>query len=296
MKKKIFLILSLGLCFFVLVGAGCKNKNTGKLKVATTIFPLFDITKNIAGDKIGVVQILPLGASPHTFELTSAKAKELQNVSDIFMIGYGIDNWASSVKDTIGNVNLITVDKNINLRTAKGDEGLPEYGNKDPHYWLSINNAKEIALTIEQELERLDPANAQYYKNNLDNYLPKLDTLKNDINNDFENLSSRKLVTFHDAWEYFAYEFNLQIVATFEPFPGSEPTPKYLQDLSNTVKNENVRAIFSEPEFSNNVIQPFVNDVGLQLYILDAEGNYYGNSYIDNMNGNAKIMKEGLNQ
>jgi len=293
--KKAYLVCILLVCFFVLIGAGCKKQNNnGKIRVATTIFPLFDITKNITGDKIDVIQILPLGASPHTFELTSAKAKELQGVFDIFMVGFGIDNWASSVKETVGNVNVVSVDNNINLRTAKGDEGLPEYGNKDPHYWLSIDNAKEISRTIEQELEKIDPANSQYYKDNLDQYLAKLDGAKNNISNDLKDINSRKLVTFHDAWEYFANEFNLDIVATFEPFPGSEPTPKYLQDLSNTVKKENVKAIFSEPEFSNETIKPFVNDVGLQLYILDAEGNYYGNSYIENMEGNAKVIKEAL--
>ncbi|MDD3887543.1 MAG: metal ABC transporter substrate-binding protein [Patescibacteria group bacterium] len=292
--KKVYLVCILLICFFVLIGAGCKKESNGKLRVAVTIFPLFDITKNIAGDKIDVIQILSVGASPHTFELTTAKTKELQNVSDIFMIGYGIDNWASSVKKTVGNVNVVTVDKNIDLRTAEGDEGLPEYGNKDPHYWLSIDNAKEISKTIEQELEKIDPVNSQYYKDNLDQYLAKLDEAKKNIDSDLKNINFRKLVTFHDAWEYFADEFDLDIVATFEPFPGSEPTPKYLQDLSNTVKKENVKAIFSEPEFSNETIKPFVNDVGLQLYILDAEGNYYGNSYIENMEGNAKIMREAL--
>lgn len=294
MRKIFFLTLSLILCFFVLAGIGCQKQTKGKIKVATTIFPIFDITKNITGNKIDVIQILPPGSSPHTFELSIAKAKELQDTSDIFMIGYGIDNWASTVKDAIGNVNLVTVDKNINLRTAEGDEGLPEYDNKDPHYWLSIENAKEISRTIEKELEKIDPVNSQYYQDNLDQYLVKLDEAKNNISNDFKDIDSRKLVTFHDAWEYFADEFNLDIVATFEPFPGSEPTPKYLQDLSNSVKNENVKAIFSEPEFSNETIKPFVNDVGLKLYILDAEGNYYGNSYIENMEGNAKIMKEAL--
>ncbi len=298
MRKKTALILFLFLVFVVVAGTGCKTKKleNNKIKVAATIFPLFDIIKNIAGDKINVIQILPAGASPHTFELTTAKGKELQNASDIFMIGYGIDNWASSVKEAIGDVNVVTVDKNINLKTAKGDEGQAQYGNKDPHYWLSLDNAKEISKTIEQELERIDPNNSKYYQDNLNNYLQKLDVSKNKINKDLKDVKSRKLVTFHDAWEYFADEFNLDIVATFEPFPGTEPTPKYLRDLSNTVRNENVKAIFSEPEFSNETIKPFVNDAGLQLYILDAEGNYYGNSYIENMEGNAKIIKEALSQ
>lgn len=300
MKKKIkwliviliIILISLGVYF--LINNNQKKLKGNKIKVATTIFPLFDITKNIAGDKIDVIQILPIGASPHTFELTATKAKELQGVSDIFMIGLGLDNWASTVKDISNDVNLVTVDKNIKLKIADGDEGLPEYDNKDPHYWLSIDNAKEISKTIEQELERIDHANAQYYKDNMDKYLVKLDETKNKINNNFKDLNSRKLVTFHDAWEYFADEFGLQVVASFEPFPGSEPTPKYLQKLSNTVKKEQVKAIFSEPEFSNNVIKPFVDDVGLELFVLDAAGNYYGNSYIENMEGNAKIIKKAL--
>jgi len=300
MKKEIkwlvsiLLIILISLGVYFLINNKQKKLKNNNIKVAATIFPLFDITKNIAGDKIDVIQILPIGASPHTFELTAAKAKELQGISDIFMIGLGLDNWVSAVKDVSSDINLITVDKNIKLRTANGDEGLPEYDNKDPHYWLSTDNAKEISKTIEQELERIDYANAQYYKDNMNKYLVKLDEVKNKINDDLKDLNSKKLVTFHDAWEYFADEFGLQVVASFEPFPGSEPTPKYLQNLSNTVKKEQVKAIFSEPEFSNNTIKPFVNDVGLELYVLDAAGNYYGNSYIENMEGNAKIIKEAL--
>jgi len=294
MKKILFLFVVLVVGGIVFLGAGCKKQNTGKLKVAATIFPIFDITKNIAGDKIEVIQILPAGASPHTFELTAQKAKDLQGVKDIFMIGYGLDNWTSSVKDAIGNVNLVTVDKNINLLQANSDEGSLQYGNKDPHYWLSLDNAKIIAANVEEELIKIDPKNADYYKNNLDNYQKQLDIAKNNINQTLSNLTSRKLVTFHDAWEYFTKEFNLQIAATFEPFPGSEPTPKYLENLTNTIKNQNIKAVFSEPEFSNDVFQQFVNDLGVKLFVLDPEGNALGNSYIQSMENNAKVMKEGL--
>ena len=165
------------------------------------------------------------------------------------------------------------------------------------HYWLSILNAKKIVENIKNELTGIDPGNADVYKENLDNYLVELDKLENDLRVRLADVKTRKMVTFHNAWQYFADEFDLDIVVTFEPFPGKEPTAKYLEELNKVVKEDNIKVIFSEPQMSNDVLKPFAKDLGLELFVLDPLGGDEGrDSYIETMEYNGNILFEALNK
>lgn len=297
MRKKFVLILFLFLVFVIAIGSGCKTKNheAGKIKVAATIFPISDIIKNVAGDKIEVINILPAGASPHTFEVTPKQIKELADVKVIFMIDHGLDDWVKKVKDSVPNATLVNVDQNINLlRMGNEEESIT---GKDPHYWLNAANAKIIAENINNSLAEIDSKNSEYYNNNFNNYLFELDKLDLDIKEELKDLQTRNIVTFHEAWGYFAKAYDLKVEATIEPFPGKEPTIQYLEDLNKIVKDNNVKVIFSEPQLSNETIKPFVNDLGLKLYVLDPIGGVEGrNSYVEMMKYNAQTFKEALNQ
>jgi len=294
-------ILIISLLFIpLLMVQGCSKASktsTGKKKIAATIFPLYDIARNIAGDKVEVVEILPPGASPHTYELTPRQVKQLQGVSVVFGIGHDLDNWADTLVDTLPDVRKIVVDEGIHLKEflAHEEHGAHEHKGANPHYWLSVENGKTIAENIARELMRIDAANESYYRANLEAYLTDLDNLKRDISDRFDTLSDKKIITFHDAWFYFANEFGLEMVGTFEPFPGKQPTPRYLAELQETAKRNNVRAIFSEPQLSNEAIASFVSDIGLELYVLDPLGGVEGrDSYIKLFNYNADVITKAL--
>lgn len=304
--KKLFSIFFVLILIFVIVsGAGCKIKKPAfvdtsagrqeseKIKVAGTIFPISDIIKNVAGDKVEVINILPAGASPHTFELTPKQIKELSGVKAIFVINYGLDNWMEKIKDSVPGAELVVVDQGINL-LRMGNEEESTTG-KDPHYWLSVFNAKIIAENINNSLVEIDSKNSEFYNNNLNNYLSELDKLDLDIKEELKDLKTRNIVTFHEAWGYFAKAYGLKVEATVEPFPGKEPTIQYLEDLNKIIKDNNIKVIFSEPQLSNETIKPFVNDLGLKLYVLDPIGGVEGrNSYVEMMKYNAKVFREAL--
>jgi zinc transport system substrate-binding protein len=170
-----------------------------------------------------------------------------------------------------------------------GHEGL------NPHYWLSVENGKAIAGNIARELIRIDPADEGSYRANLEAYLASLDTMKEDIAERLGTLPDKKIITFHNAWFYFANEFGLEIVGTFEPFPGKQPTPRYLADLQETARRNNVRAVFSEPQLSNEAIGSFVSDIGLELYVLDPLGGVEGReSYRELFHYNADVIAKAL--
>ena len=162
-------------------------------------------------------------------------------------------------------MTLKTVDQGINILSSTD----PEDKGINPHYWLSVINAKIITQNIADELSLIDPQNKDYYQNNASAYIVKLNAVQTEVSNQLKDLKTRNLVTFHNAWPYFAKEFNLTVLASFEPFPGKEPTPQYLKNLQMQIKDYKVKAIFAEEQFSSQTIEAFAADLGLKIYTLN---------------------------
>jgi zinc transport system substrate-binding protein len=298
MRKPILISL---LLLTLIWSQGCSVAPPGgpeKQKVAATIFPLCDIAGNIAGARAEVIQILPPGASPHTYELTPRQVKQLQGVLVVFSVGHGLDNWADALVDTLPGVKTMVVDDGVHLKefpSSKENREEHRHAGENPHYWLSIDNGKSIAKNIGRELIRIDPAGESYYRANLEAYLAKLDKVKQEAEARITSLPDKKMVTFHDAWFYFAEQYGLEIVGTFEPFPGKQPTPRSLAELQDKAREHKVKAVFSEPQLSNEAIASFVKDLGLSLHVLDPLGGIEGrNSYIELMEYNTNVIAEAL--
>lgn len=310
----IFVIIAGGIIAWLLIGNQKPTSDTtDRLTVGATIFPLYDIAREIAGDQADVLQILPSGASPHTYELTPADIKRLEKAQIIFKIGEGLDDWINNISDSLGGVQFVEADEGITLRTTAdehddadavaedheegADEGEHTHDGNDPHYWLSVVNAQIIAATIADELSRLDPDRADQYATNLTNYTAALTTLKADVQSSLASLDDPALITFHDSYRYFAAEFGLDIVGVFELTPGAEPTPQQLTELHALVDEHNITALFSEPQLSDAVIRPFANDTELPVYELDPLGGVNGRqSYIELIQYNADTIVNAYQQ
>ncbi len=305
MKK----VIAGSIIFFLMLLQGCDKgppADSTAPTVAATIFPLQDIATNIAGDRLEVAAILRPGASPHTYTLAPRQVREFRNVKVVFSIGGGLDDWVDALIETLPDAKKVVVDRGIHwkqsgLAGVRVDEhkhaGGDSHNHKEanPHYWLSISNGKIIAATIAEELIRLNPEDEDYYSANLKEYLSQLDVLRIKIAEKIDRLPNKKMLTFHDAWIYYAEEFGLEIVGAFEPFPGKQPTPRYLADLQEKVKRHKVTALFSEPQLSNETIAPFVADMGLKLAVLDPLGGIEGrNSYIELLTYNTDVIVETL--
>lgn len=273
-----------------------EKESSDKIKVGATIFPIYDMTRKIGGDKIDVVRILPAGASPHTFELTSSKIRELQGSVAVFKIG-GIDDWVDGVSESL-NLEKISLREGINIKNysvmmigEEEEEGL----SGDPHYWMTMPNAKIMAREIMGRISAIDPDNAVYYSDNLANFEREADMADAEIRYILKDVRGGSLIAFHGAWNYFAEEYGLKVAASFEPSPGKEPAVAHLKALSDLVVKEKIKVIFSEPAFSDDLIKSFMNDLGLKLYVLYPEDSATGeDSYIGTMIANAKIIAAGL--
>ena len=310
--------------------SGEKENIEEKQKVAATIFPLYDITKTIAGDKFEVVLLTPPGASPHSFEPQPSLIKKLTNAEIIFAIGHGPDHWTEKITNSL-EIPVITVDKNINLLESKkndhkdkkendihdnhkdehedthnehADEHKGEtedehdehnHGTIDPHYWLSTKNAEQIAFNIAEELARLDADNADIYLKRAEAYQKELQVLRVALQKQIEAYDNRNVVVLHDAWNYFADEFGLNIVGSFKSLVGEDPSPKHLVHLGEEVQDKNVSMIFIEPQLSSSIVKAFAKDYDLGIATMDPVGGMEERkSYIDLMRYNVTQVTNSL--
>lgn len=305
------ILISIGLVAIVVIGSiGLlqlinRPEQATSPKVAATEFPLYDIVRNVAGEGVDVVLILEPGISPHTFDATPAQIRAISGSQAVFAIGHGLDNWAVPLATAAGVPEVITVDREITFLPATieyhhdeaGEETTDEHTGAesvDPHYHLAIPNAIKISGQVRDELSRLFPDQAATFSANFDLYATDLAVAQDDLEATLAPVTQRDIATFHNAWQYFARSLNLRIVTVFEEFPGKESTPAYLAEFGQQIRENNVRVIFAEPQFSTAALEPIARDLGVRLSTLDEVGGVPGRmSYIELMRYNAaQIAKE----
>lgn len=300
MIRRNAILLSLGgtillLILMAVLFAPRSEEDTTKretLEVAATIYPIYDITRTIMGQRGRAHLLIPPGASPHTFELSPSTMTRLLKVKAVFKIGYGLDDWTDKITENIPGVEIVTVDTGIAVHKAT----VQNHGTFDPHYWLDLRNARHIAENIYHKITERDPSNRPYYAQNLQRLIDQLIGADTQIRDGFAALPHRKIITFHDAWYYFADAYGLEVVATFAPSPGKEPMPQDLKNITDAVHRHAMTALFSEPQLSTRILIPFADDLGLTIYTLDPIGGTDHESYVERMRRNAEVIVRALQQ
>lgn len=208
----------------------------------------------------------------------------------VFAIGHGLDNWAAQIANVARGSQVVVVDHGINLRTFKD-------GTTDPHYWLHFGNARKIADNIAGAMTAIDPAHAQTYLENAGGYKQKLAAEESKLHELLNPARGIPILTFHDAWFYFAEDFGLAIEGTFEPAAGEEPTPRYLAELQRRIKAGRIDIIFVEPQLSTGLLKAFAQDNKVRIAELDPLGGAQGRmTYLALMDFNANAVRRALHE
>jgi ABC-type Zn uptake system ZnuABC Zn-binding protein ZnuA len=274
------------LAVLLLLSAGAARGEAKKpMLLAATIFPAADIVRRVAGPDARVIQVLPPGASPHTFDLSPGQVRQLQDVRLVFKIG-GVDDWIDGVAESLPRATMVTLDKDIALQPAR-EEGHGHDGHgagrdlvNDPHYWLSAANGAIMARTVARALSAYDPGHAGRYQANYQRLARELSALHDELQHELSILTNRHMIVFHDGWRYFASAYGLEIVAVFQAAPGRDPTPRELQGLYAQARRLRIKAVFSEPQLPASSLQPLLQDLGLRMVVLDPlGGSAAGDSY-----------------
>ncbi len=250
-------------------------------KVAVTIYPFYDIVKEVVGDKFEVILIVPPGAEPHNFELKPQDILKLRGTKIIFSNGLIIDDWTKNLTQNLKSTKVISLYQNVDLI------------DQDPHFWLSIENMKKVAQKVTEEMGNFDPQNKDYYEKNLENVLNKLNELSKFAQNESKNFSSRYLITQHNAFRYLAQELNLNIVGFLEG-SNKEITPTELQKIIDAIRVLGIKAIFKEPGEESNLLKTLAKEFNLKIHELDPIEGKSGLNYFDAYRKNIETLKEAL--
>lgn len=271
---------------------------SSELTFTATIAPLADIARNIAGSETDVIQLIPNGASPHSYNLTPQAVADLQDTKTLFIIGHSLDDWSARPAATAASVPVTIVDTNIELHEfgeeeeehKEKDGHKHEAGSVDPHYWLTVPNAKIIAANIARTMAQYDPDRAEVYQNNLATYLEELDKLEGELQAQAAAAPQKHFIARHDAWSYFAEHYGFELVATYEPVEGHEPSVADLQNLGALSRQYGITTFYAEPQKRSDAAIRFLEEeLGLEIKILDAEG---GASYIELMRFNMRQLTQ----
>lgn len=275
---------------------GDKKVDDGKLKIVTSFYPMYLTTINIVGDTEGVEVInmtKPQTGCLHDYQLTTEDMKTLET-ADIFVVnGLGMENFLEKVIAERKNLKIVDASNSDEIFVLKdGDE-------INPHVWLSITYAMAQLKSIQRQLCEIDPAHADNYKKNALNYLNELTALRDEMHLALDNLPHKDIVTFHEAFPYFATEFKLNIAGVIEREPGTEPAPQELAEIIKVINGLPVKILFAEPQFSPKVAETIARETGATLSMLDpittGEAKIENkNDYLLKMRINKDVLAEAL--
>jgi len=299
--KRFKYVLMLAVVMLSLLLSGCggqeaqKDKN-GDFVIVTSFYPMYidvlNITDGVEGVKV-VNMTKPQTGCLHDYQLTTEDLKTLESADAFVVNGAGMESFLDKVTSQQKNLKIIEASKSDKINLLKDGE------EENPHVWLSVTYAIEQVKAINRQLCEADPKHEQQYKDNTMAYVEKLMNLREEMHGELDNLPHKDIVTFHEAFPYLAKEFKLNIVSVVEREPGTEPTPKELEELIEQVKGLPVKVLFTEPQYSPTAAETIARETGARLYKLDpvvtGEATPEAkDAYLNTMRENMKVLKEAL--
>jgi zinc transport system substrate-binding protein len=273
-------------------GANPSSARGERLLVTASIAPLADFARQVGGDHVGVITLVPPRASPHTFEPIPSQLAQMARARVLVLNGVGLEYWAGRLIEGVDNPKLVVVDTSQGIDILERDGDRPG-GN--PHIWLDPQNAVVQVSHIRDALIRADPAHADDYRANAERYVSELRTLDEEIADEVATWSKREFIAFHPAWVYFARRYGLKQAAVIEVAPGREPSPAEVAHIIETAKHIGAKAIFAEPQFSSKAAQTLAEETGAQVLFLDPLGSSLDDSgYLNLMRDNVAQMVSAL--
>lgn len=278
-----------------------------QVNVVVSMQPHFDLVRQIAGDAAAVTRILPLGASPHTFDPSPREVARIAD-ADLVVMNGGVDEWLLELITASGTgaavIEIIEVlDFEPITGEAHDDEDEPDdadnhsddHSNVNPHIWLDPVLMAQAVPVLVGALSKTDSANAELYTTNGEALVASLEALDAEISQTLAPVQNAPFVPFHDAWPYFVRRYGLDQVAVIEPAPGREPSPGYIAEVLGQLQKTGATAIFNDVQLPARPAEVVAESAGLDFYTLDpAGGGTDDTTYQDFMRANANTIAEAL--
>jgi len=258
------------------LGAGC-GQNAGsatpgsssKLAVGTTVAPITSIAANIGGDRVKITGIVPEGTNSHTFEPKPSVAELLSGLDVLFVNGLKLEEPTKGLaQENLGDRAEIIELGTMSIPESEYayDFSFPKSGGKpNPHVWTAPKYALKYAAIIRDTLSKRDADNAPYFAANYDKFAKEVDAFDKAMRASFATIprAKRKLLTYHDAYAYFARDYDWDVVGAIQVSDFEDPTPKEVAALIDQVRAAKVPAIFGSEVFPSPVLEQIGREAGV---------------------------------
>ncbi|WP_433125687.1 metal ABC transporter substrate-binding protein [Micromonospora sp. CA-240977] len=244
---------------------GCSGeparKDGEKLRVVTTVAPLTSIIASVGGGRIEVDGLVPEGVNSHTFEPPPSASRSFANADVIFINGLKLEDPTRELADRTKRSDVAVVELGTSALPEPDyifDFSFPkEDGKPNPHLWTDPTYAVKYAEKVRDVLTGLDPDGATVYRESTATFVAQANALTEAIRADQESLPAdqRELLTYHDAYAYFARTFGWRVVGAIQPRNFEDPTPREIVGLIDQVRREEVKVIFGSEVFPSRVLE-----------------------------------------
>lgn len=258
--------------------SGTPSAPSGRLMVITTTTVFADIVKGVGGDRVDVHSIIPAGVGPEDFEPRPDDARALDGAALIVSNGVGLDDFLDDLLSANAGVTA--------PRLVLGD-GIPAIdvaGEPNPHFWLDPSLVVTYYLpAIARALTAIDPAGAADYETHRTAYADAITALDGELQAQVATLpaASRKLVTFHDAFPYFARHFGFELIGIVVANPGQEASAGEIVSLIKTIRAAGVHAIFGESQSNPSLAETVAQESGVARVVTTMYNDALGPSPAD---------------
>jgi ABC-type Zn uptake system ZnuABC Zn-binding protein ZnuA/ABC-type Mn2+/Zn2+ transport system permease subunit len=305
----------------VLLVAGCggsdSGSDSGKVSVVATTPVIGDWVREVAGENADVTQILAPNTDPHDYEPRPDDVTKVADAEVVFANGDDLDHWIDQVvSDSGSDAEVVDLGADVPVKLPgesegeehegeehEGEEHVGEEAGFDPHWWHDPGNAEEAVREIATQMSAVAPGDRGTFEANAAGYEAKLKALDAGIRRCIDSVPAgdRKLVTDHDAFNYFTNRYGIEVVGAVIPSQTTQaqPNAKDLSDLADVIRTEGVKAIFPESSLSPDLAETIASQTGAQvgeeLYgdTLGPEDSS-GDTYLKMEAANANAMVEGF--
>ena len=307
MKQILSVLLCAAVCLTGFSGCGTPAKESSRLKLLASFYPIaimaLNITDGVEGVAVESMAQQQTGCL-HDFQMTTADMKKAETADAFLINGAGMEGFLDKISDQLPELPVIDSSTGIPL-IASGEDHHHDGGEGhdhdqeayNPHLWVSITNCMEQVRNLSEGIIALDPEHEAEYRENTETYLEKLSALRDKMHSALDHVKNKDIITFHEAFPYFAEEFGLHIAAVINREPDSQPSAKELADTIRLVRETDVKALFVEPLYPETSADIIAAETSAQVYVLDpaVSGEWDKNAYLTAMESNLQVLEQALN-
>lgn len=266
------------------------------LTVASLSTITTDLAKNIGGTHVKIEALIKPGIDPHEFEPTPSDVKKVAKADLVLFTGKGMEGFLTKLEEAAG-----VTGKFVNVGEAVPTLMMTDEGRKveDPHWWHSVENMKRATRLVTDRFEQADPANRSYYEGREKDYLASLNELQRWSRVKVAELPSsrRKLVTSHDALQYFARDYGFTILPVKGISTAEEASSQHVKEIIGVIRSQGVKAVFFENIENSRAVNQIAAETGARtggVLYSDGLGDTEASTYDSMMRHNVSTIVDGL--